>query len=91
MLFDAFAFALDLCRLASAGRRELACLHELADISGMSQRHVHHHGPRVHVRLQKPIAALELLVFVLDDFDAVNDFHKASLERFGLSGENGLA
>lgn len=37
-------------------------------------------------RLEKAIAAFELLVLVLDYLDAIDDFHEASLQLLGLSG-----
>jgi hypothetical protein len=43
----------------------------------------------VDSRLQESVAALEFLVLVLDDLDAIDNLHEASLERFGLSGGGG--
>jgi hypothetical protein len=41
------------------------------------------------LRLQKLVAALQLLVFVLDDLYAIDDVHEAGLQGLGLSSENG--
>jgi hypothetical protein len=38
----------------------------------------------IGIRLQELVTALELLMFALDDFNAVDDFHEASLQSFGL-------
>jgi hypothetical protein len=38
------------------------------------------------LRLQKSVAALELLVLVLDDLDAIDNLHKTGLQLLGLSG-----
>jgi hypothetical protein len=43
----------------------------------------------VDSRLQESVAALEFLVLVLDDLNAIDNLHEASLERFGLSGGGG--
>lgn len=40
-----------------------------------------------YIRLEKLVAALELLVFVLDNLDAVDNLHEAGLEGFCLSSE----
>jgi hypothetical protein len=44
---------------------------------------------RINLRLQKSIAAFELLVLVLDDFYAVDNLHETGLQSFGLSSDNG--
>jgi hypothetical protein len=44
---------------------------------------------RTNLRLQKSIAAFELLVLVLDNFYAVDNLHETGLQSFGLSGDNG--
>jgi hypothetical protein len=36
-------------------------------------------------RLEEAVAAFELLVLVLDDFDAIDNLHKACLKLLGLS------
>lgn len=43
-----------------------------------------------HIRLQELVAALELLVFRLDDLNTVNNLHEACLELLGLSKVNKL-
>ena len=42
-----------------------------------------------NLRLQKFVASLKLLVFILDNFYTVDDFHEAGLEGFGLPGKSG--
>jgi hypothetical protein len=44
-------------------------------------------GAAGNVRLKEFVAAFELLVFRLDDLDAVDDFQQACLKGFGLPGE----
>jgi hypothetical protein len=41
--------------------------------------------PSGYSRLKEAVAALELLMLVLDDLDTVDNLHESGLESFGLS------
>jgi hypothetical protein len=83
LLFDDAALALAFDGFAGTAGCDLACLHELANVSGR----VRYVGGQAvwNSRLEEAVAAFELLVLVLDDFDAIDNLHKACLKLLGLS------
>ena len=95
MLFDGAALALSFGCFGGAGRRELAGLHELADVAAKKESE-HWRGFAIRglggrlcggLRLEELVAALEFLVLRLYDFHAVDDFEEAGLQGFCLPGE----